>query len=661
MIDLGSALDEMLAGVSSELQTTTGRGAAQTLQLSDGVRVPDVERPEPHYRFHLDSRRPPKVGQAGWIVRDERTRCRAMVAAREGHALKFRLERDIGSAVPVAQFVFEDVCLLRWLHDRLKELIRCAPEQDLSHRVISGAHPIELSNASPTSLRDLAGLNPQQIRAVSAALRSDLTVCMAPPGTGKTRTAGAIADAWIRRRLGVLMTAPTNVALDRVLLTLLRRGVETDLLSAGRVLRVGTVVDPGLERDFGEQVILSRVVAREAAPARARLEEIARELTALIHGSSPLSGQDALRRRDDLIEEERRLNAKLEHLPQTLIDRAQLVATTIHRAGLGWMRREFDAVLVDEASMCSQVWIYPTLRIVNGRGVLIGDPHQLGPILRSHDTAAKRWLGRSPLEPYAAGHCSASHVVRLDTQYRMNAEICRVVSEMSYNGALKTHSTPSHARVTPQLPGPVAYVNTNGLGAQCKRSSTGFSRINPRQARLAAEIACHLAAHCPEATGAVLTPYRAQGALLRRELRQRCGPSHGIEIGTVHGLQGDSASWVVLDLTDGPGLPPSILLTGSKTRDLGSQLLTVAVSRAEHHLVVVGDLRWLARAVPPDAVLMRLLRFLSAHGIPLTLSDFVGGCEHHQRSPNTSRSHPEDIRSGQRKPWGGGRRTRKQP
>ena len=661
MIDLGSVLDQMLAGVTSELQATSAAGAAQTLQLSDGVRVQHVTRADPLYRFHLDSRRPPSVGQTGWIVRGEETQSGATVAAREGHVLEFRLERDIGASVPGARFVFQDTCLLQWLQDRLKQLTRCAPHHDLSHRVISGAGPIDLSSEQPASVQDLDGLNPGQSKVVAMALKSSITVCMAPPGTGKTRTAGAIADAWIRRGLGVLMAAPTNVALDRVLLALLRRGVDPELLLAGRILRVGAIVDPDLESDFGDHVILSRVVARHAAPVQARLKEIARELSALSDGSSPLNLQDALRRRADLLGEHRRLDVKLEHLPQALIDRAQLIATTIHRAGLGWLRRSFDAVLIDEASMCSQAWTYPVLRAVKERGVFLGDPHQLGPIVRSSDRAARRWLGQSILEAYAAGPGFAPHVLHLDTQYRMNAKICRVVSEMSYEGTLKTHHRPSHTRLIPQLPGPVAYVNTNELGARCKRSPAGFSRINPRQAQLAAEIACHLAAHCPEATGAVLTPYQAQGALLRRALRRRCGPSHSIEVGTVHGLQGDAAGWVVLDLTDGPGLPPSILLRGTGSQDLGPQLLTVAMSRAEHHVVVVGDLSWLARAVPADAVLMRLLRILSVHGTPLAMSDFAGEFEYRQPAPDASSSILGDLQPTHRRTRRTGRQHREQP
>ena len=658
---VGTSLDEMLEGVAVELEATSADGAAQTLQLSEGVRLCHDRGPGTRYRFHLDSRRPPRVGQAGWIGRDEKAQVEATVTAREGHVLEFRLERDLGSAVPVAQFVFHDACLLRWLHDRLKDLSRRVPSEDLSHRVISGAHPVELPDGSPASPRDLRGLNPEQSRAVERTLNFDLTVCIAPPGTGKTRTAGAIADAWIRRGLGVLMTAPTNVALDRLLLSLLRRGVNPELLSAGRILRVGTVVDPDLESGFGDQVILSRVVAREAAPIHARLTEIAQELSWLANGSSPLSGYEARRRRDDLIKEDRRLNVELEHLPQTLIDGAQLVSTTIHRAGLGWMRRGFDAVLVDEASMCSHAWVYPTLRIVSGRAVFLGDPHQLGPIVRSHERAAMRWLGRSALDSFAARDLSASHVVRLDVQYRMNPEICRVVSRLTYEGTLKTYPGLARARLDPQLPGPVAYLNTNGLGTTCSRSPNGFSRINPRQARLAAVIACHIAALCPGATGAVLTPYQAQGTLLRRELRRRCGPSHDIEVGTVHGLQGDSAAWVLLDLTDGPGLPPSILLRGTEPLDVGPRLLTVAMSRAEQNVIVLGDLSWLARAIPADAVLMRLLRILREHGSPLHVSEFTGGCENLRPSPKNSHRVPDSLPRTHSRPIRADRQSRRPP
>jgi hypothetical protein len=149
--------------------------------------------------------------------------------------------------------------------------------------------------------------------------------------------------------------------------------------------------------------------------------------------------------------------------------------------------------------------------------------------------------------------------------------------------------------------------------------------MNPRQAAAVARLAAWIAAEVPNRRGAILTPYRAQRHLIQKEVSRFPEASGRLDVGTVHGYQGNSAAYVIVDVADGPGLPPSLLLRGTRPTDPGPRLLTVAMSRAEHHLIVVGNLSWLARAVPSDAFLVRLLRLLESSGGEFSLPDLRAG------------------------------------
>lgn len=59
----------------------------------------------------------------------------------------------------------------------------------------------------------------------------------------------------------------------------------------------------------------------------------------------------------------------------------------------------------------------------------------------------------------------------------------------------------------------------------------------------------------PDASIAIITPYRGQVNLIRRWLhqeRQLDAKLSGIEVGTVHAFQGGEADIVIFDMVDGP-------------------------------------------------------------------------------------------------------------
>lgn len=86
----------------------------------------------------------------------------------------------------------------------------------------------------------------------------------------------------------------------------------------------------------------------------------------------------------------------------------------------------------------------------------------------------------------------------------------------------------------------------------------------------------------------IITPYRAQVRLYYAKVREAYGDSvffKNIKIGTIHTFQGSECDIVFFDLVEESSFPVSRLLNDKD----GERLITVALTRARHQLIVVGD------------------------------------------------------------------------
>jgi superfamily I DNA and/or RNA helicase len=92
----------------------------------------------------------------------------------------------------------------------------------------------------------------------------------------------------------------------------------------------------------------------------------------------------------------------------------------------------------------------------------------------------------------------------------------------------------------------------------------------------------------------VITPYKGQASLLRALVHERNYPTafvQNIKIGTVHTFQGSEGDVIIFDVVDttikedGGSVSVGKIYSGQE----GEQLVNVAVSRARHKLIVVGD------------------------------------------------------------------------
>ncbi len=209
------------------------------------------------------------------------------------------------------------------------------------------------------------------------------------------------------------------------------------------------------------------------------------------------------------------------------------------------MRGAFDYLFVDEAgqvSLANLISMAPCARNI----VLIGDPRQLPQVIQgAHppgaDLSCMDWmLG-------VGQNVAAGRGIMLDVTYRMHPAICRFISDVFYQGRVRSHpSTALQAVRTPGLPSAGAF--------RMAVEHEGRSQHSPEEVEAIAAMAARLiGSQWTDRYGKsrpiepsdilVVAPYNAQVQALLRELS-------GIRVGTVDKFQGQEAPIVLVSMTD---------------------------------------------------------------------------------------------------------------
>jgi DNA replication ATP-dependent helicase Dna2 len=377
--------------------------------------------------------------------------------------------------------------------------------------------------------------NDAQNEAVRLAVGGeDFALVHGPPGTGKTYTLARIVRALVARGNRVLLSAFTNRAVDNAVEALAEQGF-TD------VVRMGT--ESGVRDDMQEY----------------RLET---------------SGHPA------------ETAAKLTDAP--------VVAATTATCGSRAMREQsFDVAVVDEAGQLTE----PGTLAATTRAdsfVLVGDHHQLPPVVRAEETDdGVADLGSSLFERLIEAHPDAS--VLLDRQYRMAQRIQAFASREFYDGKLRPATGDVAGQHVSDLPGVapadlpthlrdrVAFIDPEGVAD---------GNTNPAEAKAVAEtVRDYLAAGVSLADIGVIAPYRAQVAEINKHVPD------GVTVDTVDRFQGSSKQIIVISFV--------------ATEDLDSPIfedyrrVNVALTRAKKALVLVGD----ADALSTDDTYARMVEW----------------------------------------------------
>lgn len=389
---------------------------------------------------------------------------------------------------------------------------------------------------------------------MKANLTPDIEFVFGPPGTGKTTH---LAENLLIPRMSdtqktrILVLTPTNKAAD-VLTTRIMEAMEGDTAYLNWLVRFGTSADEAIEK---------------AGVWRDR--------------SFDIGG----------------------------LNRSVTVTTIARFAYDGFVgergkklhEMKWDVIVFDEASMISLASIiYPLYRQKPQKFIIAGDPFQIEPIV-----AVEQWKDESIYSLVGlnkdgsfAKPATEPHnypVTNLEVQYRSISAIGDIVSRFTYDGVLKHHRAAGTQRP----------LKLNGVDAKPitlirfpvskyesiyrpKRLNSG-TPYQTYSALFTFELVRWLAEQIQEDSAVkirigVIAPYRAQANVLSRLNDSWATRPDAVEIqvGTIHGFQGDECDIIIAVLN-----PPPVISRSPQMFLNKQNILNVAISRARDYLFLV--------------------------------------------------------------------------
>ncbi len=431
-------------------------------------------------------------------------------------------------------------------------------------------------------------LNTSQQLAVTAILHNEkLTIVHGPPGTGKTTTLAEAIIQLVQRGEKVLVSAPSNTAVDNISKALIRNGV--------KLLRVGNTskVDEAIFAHTPEGRLSNSKEIKEIKQLKKRAEEFRR--MALKYKRS--FGKAEREQRNLLFKEVKNIRTEIKKLQvyneEKLFTEASVIAGTpigLYDAGL--QRLKFQSLVIDEAGQCIEplAWcIFPMAEKI----VLAGDHWQLPPTVLSQQ-AARMGLNQSILEA-AIPAIAATYL--LNTQYRMRKSIAGFSSHYFYESLLLTAKHLENTGVH------ITFIDTAGSGFNEVRGADGTSLQNEGELQLTQKLMESIPLD-PGKT-AFISPYSGQAAAAKEKFPGL------MRISTIDSFQGQEMENIIVSL-----------VRSNDNGDIGFlkdyRRMNVAITRAKEQLFVIGD----SATIASDNFYNEFLSYIEKHGEYKTVWEF---------------------------------------
>ncbi|XP_039281622.1 DNA replication ATP-dependent helicase/nuclease DNA2-like [Nilaparvata lugens] len=443
------------------------------------------------------------------------------------------LERDLSSHKDGYFFVdhYTSNMQLDFNLTNLGYLLEMTPQSDFLRNMIISFHLPAFKQLDADVLEKsqqiMTKLNKCQMQAVLQALSTQhYLLIKGMPGTGKTETLVTLVELLAKLGKSVLVTSHTHSAIDNILR---RLSADIDILRLGSISKVHPDV-----KQFSEQNLVY---------------------------STP---------------------QQLE----TIFNRKEVVGVTcLGSAHVLLRRRRFDVVLVDEAT---QVLLPTTLRplYAANRFILVGDPHQLPPLVRSQ-RASDQGLNQSLFS-----HLDRPTVTAvLSVQYRMNQCITDLANGLTYEGKLEcANDVVKNAtiKLTEKLDFPswMALPLSESLDQSVVVLDSGYVSTakfsNQREADVIYNLVTTMKNAGLDASQiGVIAPYQDQVSLIKSKM-----VGLAVEVSTVDTFQGRDKHIVIYSCTRSSHAKESGLLSNHNR-------LTVAITRAKQKLIFIGDVQTL--------------------------------------------------------------------
>ncbi|MEN9549407.1 MAG: hypothetical protein RIR12_1998 [Bacteroidota bacterium] len=431
-------------------------------------------------------------------------------------------------------------------------------------------------------------LNESQQQAVNAIVQNeDLVIVHGPPGTGKTTTLIEAIVQLIHNGEKVLVSAPSNTAVDNIAKGLLQQGV--------RLLRIGNTnkTDEAVFAHTPEGRLNNSKAQKEIKQLKQRAEEFRR--MALKYKRS--FGKAEREQRNLLFKEVKNIRTEIKKLQayneDKLYEEAQVIAgTPIGLQDSAINNITFHTLVIDEAGQCLEplAWcIFPLAQKI----VLAGDHLQLPPTVLSKE-AEKLGFNQSVLE-IAYPKVAANYL--LNTQYRMREAIAGFCSHYFYANQLLTPLQLKNSSIH------ITFIDTAGAGYNEKHGPDGISLQNEGELNIIQQLIEREALNYT--TTAFISPYSGQVTSAKEVL-----PST-LRISTIDSFQGQEKQTIILSL-----------VRSNEEGEIGFlkdyRRMNVAITRAKEQLYVIGD----SATIGGDSFFNSFLNYVEKNGNYRTVWEF---------------------------------------
>ncbi|CAO2840402.1 unnamed protein product [Amaranthus hypochondriacus] len=373
-----------------------------------------------------------------------------------------------------------------------------------------------------------------------------------------------VVDSSRKYRVRVLVCAPSNSALDEIVLRVLRTGVrdENDRAYNPKIVRIGLKAHHSVQA-----VSMDYLVERKLAGLEGHLDKQKQGAAG--------SDRDSIR--------------------ASILDEAVIVFSTLSFSGsniFSKMNRTFDIVIIDEAAQAVEPATLVPLSTGCKQVFLVGDPVQL-PATVISPVAEKLGYGTSLFKRLQG---SGYPVTMLKTQYRMHPEIRNFPSREFYDNALEdgadVEEQTKRAWHDYRCFRPFCFFDIKD-GEESQPTGSG-SWVNADEVDFGLLIYQKLVAKYPELKSssrvAIISPYRLQVKLFRQRFREMFGidSEKVVDINTVDGFQGREKDVAIFSC-----------VRASKDKGIGFvadfRRMNVGITRARSSVLVIGSVSTLKR------------------------------------------------------------------
>ncbi|XP_058015439.1 probable helicase senataxin [Ahaetulla prasina] len=510
--------------------------------------------------------------------------------------------------------------------------------------------PRDLNTESEKSLPYMKDFNEGQRRAIESAYAmitqnpSSPKVCLihGPPGTGKSKVIVGLLHRILGERSGkensiqslnakiktnrVLVCAPSNAAIDnlmkKIILGFKRFREKNALGNCGDInlVRLGQQKSINSEvRKFSLDDQIDRKINKTMLGKDQDLQKKKEDLDRRLDALSRLRAMDRSEKGEkkqqledeicQLSKERQRLASQLkeargrtQELKASIILESHIICCTLSTSGGMLLKSAFrrlggdpvSCVIVDEAGQACEV--ETLIPLIHGckKLVLVGDPKQLPPTIKSLKAQDYRFeqsmIGRlyKHLKEQDQGNMSGKcPVLQLTVQYRMHPEICLFPSKYIYEGVLTTDRKIAEDRFSLAWPFQ-PYLLFDVLDSHEERENDSY--CNPQEGTLLAELMKVIKGKKKDIGSrqiGIITPYNAQKKRIQRQLDKEFGENSVGEIDTVDGFQGREKDCIIVTCVRANSPQGSIGFLKSLQR------LNVTITRAKYSLFILGKLKTL--------------------------------------------------------------------